>query len=125
MSRILFVEDDDNNIYLMRTRLSRMGHEVLVARDGADGVAQARASRPDLVLMDLSLPVLDGFEATRQLKAEPETAGIPVIVLSAHAMPGFRTQALEAGADDYQTKPVRMEELTGKIEKALAGQRPL
>ena len=120
MSRILFVEDDDNNVYLVRTRLSRMGHEVVVARDGAEGLAQARALMPDLVIMDLSLPGIDGWEATRRLKSAPETAGIPIIVLSAHAMPGVEAQALEAGADDYQAKPVRMAELTSKIEKALA-----
>ena len=120
MSRILVVEDDDNNAFMISTRLRRLGHEVVVAKDGKDGVTQARAAKPDLVLMDLSLPVLDGWEATRQLKSAPDTAGIPVIVLSAHAMPGDRERALDSGADDFETKPVRMEELSRKIEKALA-----
>lgn len=120
MSRILFVEDDDNNIYLVSTRLRRLGHDVVVARDGLEGLAQARELKPDLVLMDLSLPGLDGWEATRRLKTSPETAGIPIIVLSAHAMPEVRTQALDAGADAFETKPVRMTELTRKIKAILA-----
>jgi two-component system, cell cycle response regulator DivK len=119
VSKILIVEDDDNNVFVMRTRLSRMGHEVAVAENGEDGVAQARAVRPDLILMDLSLPVMDGWEAMRQLKSAPETAAIPIIVLSAHAMPGVKERALDLGADDFETKPVRMEKLTVKIEKAL------
>ncbi len=121
MSQVLIVEDDDNNVFVMRTRLRRMGHEVTVARNGEEGVAQARALKPDLVLMDLSLPVLDGWEATRLLKSAPETAAIPIIVLSAHAMPGVKERALEVGADEFETKPVRMAELTRKIEMALAG----
>ncbi len=122
MSKILIVEDDDNNVFMMRTRLNRMGHAVAVAVNGEECVAQVGTVRPDLILMDLSLPVMDGWEAMRQLKAAPETAAIPIIVLSAHAMPGVRERVLEIGADDFETKPVRMAELTGKIEKALARQ---
>ena len=121
MSKILIVEDDDNSIFVIRTRVSRMGHEVAIARNGEDGIAQARAFKPDLILMDLSLPVMDGWEATRRLKSAPDTAAIPIIVLSAHAMPGIKEQALENGADDFETKPVRMVELALKIEKALIG----
>ncbi len=121
MSKILIVEDDDNNIYVLRTRLSRQGHEVAVARDGKEGVAQARALAPELILMDLSLPVMDGWEATRILKSAPETAAIPIIMLSAHAMPGVRERALEFGAEDFETKPLRMAELNAKIERVLSG----
>ena len=119
MSRILLVEDDDNNAYVVSTRLGRLGYEVVVARDGEAGLAQARSLRPDLVIMDLSLPVLDGWEAMRRLRAEPETAAIPIMVLSAHAMPEERRHALEAGADDFETKPVRIAELARKIETLL------
>jgi CheY-like chemotaxis protein len=119
VNKILIVEDDDNNVFVMRTRLSRMGHEIAVAENGEEAIAQARAFRPDLILMDLSLPVMDGWEAMRHLKSTPETAAIPIIVLSAHAMPGVRERALDLGADDFETKPVRMAKLTAKIEKAL------
>jgi CheY-like chemotaxis protein len=115
MARILYVEDNEDNVYMLVGRLTRQGHEVSVAPDGACGVAMARSERPDLVLMDLSLPVLDGWEATRRLKAAPETAGIPIIALSAHAMPGDRERALAAGCDDYDTKPVELPRLLNKI----------
>lgn len=121
MSKILIVEDDDNNIFVLQTRLKRLGHEVAVARDGEDGVAQARALAPDLILMDISLPAMDGWEATRTLKAASETAAIPIIMLSAHAMPGVRERALELGAEDFETKPLRMAELNLKIERILSG----
>ena len=117
--KILYVEDNDDNVYVARTRLTRAGYTVLVAVDGAQGVAMAAAARPDLILMDLSLPVVDGWEATRRIKAMPETAGIPVIALSAHAMAGDREKGLAAGCDDYDTKPIDMARLLGKIRALL------
>ena len=116
---ILYVEDNDDNIYMLRNRLTRQGFDVLVARDGASGVDMARSERPDLVLMDLGLPVLDGWEAARRLKADPATCRIPVIALSAHAMAGDRVQALEAGCDDYDVKPVEWPRLLTKIRALL------
>ncbi len=120
MTKILYVEDNADNVYMLTRRLQRKGYEVLVAGDGAEGVAMAKAETPALVLMDLSLPVLDGWEATRQLKAAPETRAIPVIALTAHAMAGDREKALAAGCDDFDTKPVDMARLLGKIEALLA-----
>ena len=117
--KILYVEDNDDNVYVVKTRLTRAGYTVLVAVDGQQGVDMALAQRPDLILMDLSLPVLDGWEATRRLKASAETTSIPVIALSAHAMAGDREKALAAGCDDYDTKPVDFARLLGKIEKHL------
>jgi len=119
LSKILIVEDDDNNVFVIQTRLGRMGHNIEVAKNGEEGVALARSLGPDLILMDLSLPVMDGWEAMRLLKSTPETAGIPIIVLSAHAMTGVKERALEYGADDFETKPIRMASLAEKIEKAL------
>ena len=118
--KILYVEDNDDNVYVVKNRLTRGGHTVLVAVDGEQGVAIAAAERPDLILMDLSLPVLDGWEATRRLKAAPETKDIPVIALSAHAMAGDREKALSAGCDDYDTKPVDFSRLRAKIEALTA-----
>jgi CheY-like chemotaxis protein len=120
--KILYVEDNDDNVFVLKNRLERAGHTVLVARDGAQGLAAARAELPDLVIMDLSLPVLDGWEATRQLKAAPETGHIPVLALSAHAMTGDREKALAAGCNDFDTKPVDFVRLQGKID-ALVGRR--
>jgi CheY-like chemotaxis protein len=120
MARILYVEDNDDNVYVVQQRLGRAGHTVLVARDGAEGIAMAAAEKPDLVLMDLSMPGLDGWEATRRLKAAPETRAIPVIALSSHAMAGDREKALAAGCDDYDTKPVDIARLRGKIDALLA-----
>jgi CheY-like chemotaxis protein len=120
MARILYVEDNDDNVYVVQQRLGRAGHTVLVARDGAEGIAMAAAEQPDLVLMDLSMPGLDGWEATRRLKAAPETRAIPVIALSSHAMAGDREKALAAGCDDYDTKPVDIARLRGKIDALLA-----
>jgi CheY-like chemotaxis protein len=117
--RILYVEDNDDNVYMLRGRLERQGVEVLVARDGLAGVEAGRAQRPDLILMDLGLPVLDGWEAARRLKADPSTSVIPIIALSAHAMAGDRAQALESGCDDYDTKPVEIARLLEKIERLL------
>ena len=114
--RILYVEDNDDNVAMLEARLQLSGHIVLVARDGAEALALAQAERPDLIIMDLSLPGIDGWEATRRLKADPATRAIPVIALSAHAMAGDREEALAAGCDDYDTKPVDYARLRAKIE---------
>jgi two-component system, cell cycle response regulator DivK len=119
MTRVLYVEDNEDNVYMLKRRLERAGFEVLVASDGAAGIAMARDERPDLILMDLSLPVLDGWEATRRLKSSEETRAIPVIALSAHAMPGDREKALDAGCDDYDSKPVKLPGLLAKIRALL------
>jgi CheY-like chemotaxis protein len=121
--RILYVEDNDDNIYMLKMRLERRGIDVLVSRDGLAGVATAKLARPDLILMDLGLPIVDGWEAARRLKADPATTAIPIIALSAHAMAGDRSQALEAGCDDYDTKPVEWSRLWAKIQ-ALAPREP-
>ena len=117
--RLLYVEDNDDNVYMLRRRLARRGFDVLVATDGEAGVAAAREQHPDLVLMDMSLPEMDGWEATRRLKADAATQDIPVIGLSSHAMVGDRERAIEAGCDDYDTKPVDIDRLLGKIHGAL------
>jgi CheY-like chemotaxis protein len=114
--KILYVEDNEDNVYVLKSRLTRAGHTVLVASDGAQGVTMAAAEQPNLILMDLSLPVLDGWEATRRIKAAPETRHIPVIALTAHAMAGDREKAIAAGCDDFDTKPVEMSRLLDKIE---------
>ena len=113
--KILYVEDNDDNVYMLKNRLSRAGFAVIIATDGPQGVAMATAELPDLILMDLSLPGLDGAEATRQIKANPATASIPVIALTANAMAGDREKALAAGCDDFDTKPVDMPRLLEKI----------
>ena len=123
MSKILVVEDNEMNRDMLTRRLERRGYEVAVAVDGGQGLALARSGAPDLILMDMSLPVLDGWEATRQLKAAPETRAIPIIALTAHAMSGDRDRALEAGCDDYDTKPVELPRLVEKIQ-ALLTPRP-
>jgi two-component system cell cycle response regulator DivK len=117
--KILYVEDNDDNIYMLKSRLTRAGHTVIIANDGAQGVAMAASERPDLVLMDLSLPVLDGWEASRRIKGASETSGIPIIALTAHAMPGDQEKALAAGCDDFDTKPVDLGRLLGKIRALL------
>jgi CheY-like chemotaxis protein len=114
--KILYVEDNEDNVYVLKNRLTRLGHDVLIAPDGAKGIEMAVAERPDLIIMDLSLPVLDGWEATRRLKASDDTRDIPVIALSAHAMSGDREKALEAGCNDFDTKPVDFPRLRGKIQ---------
>ncbi len=124
MTKILYVEDNDDNVYMLRGRLTRAGFEVAVATDGEQGVAMAAAAAPDLILMDLSLPVLDGWEATRRLKGAPATRPIPIIALSAHAMEGDRAKAIAAGCDDYDTKPVDFPRLLGKIRTLLAKEPP-
>jgi len=118
--RVLYVEDNDDNIYMLRNRLIRKGFTVLIATDGAQGVAMATIEQPELILMDLSLPVLDGWEATRRIKAADATKHIPVIALTAHAMAGDREKALQAGCDDFDTKPVEIGRLLGKIQAILA-----
>ncbi len=120
MAKILVVEDNEMNRDMLSRRLMRKGYEVIIALDGEEGVVKAQAEAPDLILMDMSLPVLDGWEATRRLKAAPETHAIPIIALTAHAMAGDREQALAAGCDDYDSKPIEFQQLLGKIEALLA-----
>ena len=117
--KILLVEDNELNRDMLSRRLERRGYEVLVAVDGSEAVAAATRERPDLILMDISLPVMDGCEAMRQIRGTPETSAIPIIALTAHAMPGDRDEALAAGADDYDTKPVELPRLLQKIEGLL------
>jgi CheY-like chemotaxis protein len=119
MARILLVEDNEMNRDMLSRRLARRGFEVLLAEDGEQAIAVAGREPLDLILMDLSLPVLDGWEATRRLKRAEATAGVPVLALTAHAMSTDRDRALEAGCDDYDTKPVDMPRLLGKIERLL------
>jgi two-component system cell cycle response regulator DivK len=118
--RIVYVEDDSDNVYVLTRRLGRRGYDVTVASDGAAGIETVRTLKPALVLMDMSLPVMDGWEATRQLKADPATRGIPVIGLSSHAMVGDREAALAAGCDDYETKPIEIDRLLAKMQELLA-----
>ncbi len=121
MPKILLVEDNEMNRDMLSRRLARKGYDVVMATDGAEGVERARSDAPDLILMDMSLPVIDGWEATRRLKADAELAGIPVIALTAHAMAGDREKAIEAGCDEYDTKPIELPRLLGKIEALLGG----
>lgn len=117
--KVLYVEDNDDNVYMLTRRLIRAGFNVAVAVDGAVAVTMAASEKPDIILMDLSLPVLDGWEATRRIKAAPETWHIPVIALTAHAMSGDRETALAAGCDDFDTKPVNLPRLLDKIRALL------
>jgi two-component system, cell cycle response regulator DivK len=119
MPRLLYVEDNEMNRDMLSRRLQRRGFEVLIAADGEQGVAMAAAEKPNLILMDMSLPVLDGWEATRRLKTAPDTRRIPIIGLTAHAMATDRDKCLEAGCDDYDTKPVELGRLLDKIERLL------
>jgi CheY-like chemotaxis protein len=119
MAKILLVEDNEMNRDMLSRRLERKGYEVSIAVDGKQGVEMAQASAPDLILMDMSLPVLDGWEATRQLKGADATRSIPVIALTAHAMSGDRERALAAGCDDYDTKPIELPRLLEKIASML------
>ncbi|MFQ5757364.1 MAG: response regulator [Acidiferrobacterales bacterium] len=121
MTKILLVEDNEMNRDMLSRRLARKGYEVVIAVDGEQGMAMARSEAPDLILMDMSLPVVDGWEATRQLKSAPETQSIPVIALTAHAMAGDREKAVEAGCNDYDTKPIELPRLLEKIEVLLGG----
>ena len=120
MAKILLVEDNEMNRDMLARRLERRGYQVVIAIDGAQGVWLAQAEEPDLILMDMSLPVLDGWEATRRLRALPVTQAIPIIALTAHAMAGDREQALQAGCDDYDSKPIEFARLLGKIQALLA-----
>ena len=113
--KILYVEDNDDNVYMLKNRLLRAGFSVVVATDGAQGIAMATSEQPDLILMDLTLPDIDGKEATRRIKADPATKCIPVIALTAHAMASDKEKALAAGCDDFETKPVEMPRLLEKI----------
>ena len=121
MPRLLLVEDNEESRDALSRHLRRKGFEVLVAPDGQQGLEAAESGSPDLILMDMSLPVLDGWEATRQLKADPRTRHIPVIALTAHAMAGDREKALAAGCDEYDTKPVEFTRLLGQIQGLLGG----
>jgi two-component system cell cycle response regulator DivK len=121
MAKILLVEDNDMNRDMLSRRLVRNGYEVCLAMDGQQGADMALSERPDLILMDMSLPVIDGWEATRRIKANDATRGIPVIALTAHAMAGDRDRAMQVGCEDYDTKPVELSRLLGKIEALLAG----
>ncbi len=121
MAKILLVEDNEMNRDMLSRRLERRGYQVVIAVDGAEGVRMAQAEVPALILMDMSLPVLDGWEATRQIKAAPETGAIPIIALTAHAMSGDREKAIEAGCDDFDTKPVDLPRLLAKIDALLGG----
>jgi CheY-like chemotaxis protein len=120
MRKILLVEDNEMNRDMLSRRLVRSGYEVIMAEDGERGVAMATSDRPDLILMDMSLPEIDGWEATRRIKATPELRKIPIIALTAHAMATDRNKALEAGCDDYDTKPIELQRLLGKIETLLS-----
>ncbi len=121
MAKILLVEDNAMNRDMLSRRLARKGYEVVIAIDGQQGIEMARSETPDLILMDMSLPVVDGWEATRQLKSAPETQSIPVIALTAHAMAGDREKAVEAGCNDYDIKPIELPRLLEKIEALLGG----
>jgi two-component system cell cycle response regulator DivK len=119
MAKILIVEDNEMNRDMLSRRLIRRGYEIVMAVDGEEGITAAKAENPDLILMDMSLPVIDGWEATRRLKAEPNTRRIPVIGLTAHAMAGDKQKVIDAGCDDYDTKPVELLRLLQKIEALL------
>ncbi len=123
MPKILYVEDNEDNVYMLRRRLAKLDFEMIVADDGAKGVAAAEREKPALILMDLSLPVLSGWDAARQLKSSEATRGIPIIALSAHALDGERDRALAAGCDDFETKPVDLPRLLEKIQRLLGGAR--
>jgi len=119
MTKVLLVEDNEMNRDMLGRRLQRKGYEVCIAVDGAEGIAMAQTEVPDIILMDMSLPVVDGWEATRRLKADPNIKAIPIIALTAHAMSGDREQAIAAGCDDYDTKPIEFTRLLEKIEALL------
>jgi two-component system cell cycle response regulator DivK len=123
MPRVLLVEDNEMNMDMLSRRLQRKGYEVIPAADGAQGIAIAQTEKPDLILMDMSLPVISGWDATRSLKASPDTQSIPVIALTAHAQSSDREQALQAGCDDFETKPIELPSLLQKIE-LLLGKTP-
>jgi len=118
MTKILYVEDNEDNVYMLKMRLELIeGFEIAVATDGAEAISAVTANSPDIILMDLNVPVINGWEATRRLKADPKTAGIPVIALSAHAMAGDRERALAAGCDDFDSKPIDFDRLLNKMKR--------
>jgi CheY-like chemotaxis protein len=120
VTRVLYVEDNEDNVYLLKMRLELIeGYDITVAKDGADALAQVDADAPDLILMDLNMPGIDGWEATRRLEADPKTKGIPVIALTAHAMAGDREKALAAGCEDFDTKPIDFDRLIDKMKRLL------
>lgn len=119
MARILLVEDNEMNLDMLSRRLEKRGHDVLIATDGAEGVSVTREQQPDLILMDMSLPVMDGWQATREIKADPTVKHIPIIALTAHAIAGDREKCLAAGCDEYESKPVKFPQLLAKIEALL------
>jgi len=121
VTKILYIEDNDDNVYMLKMRLELLdGYEVLAAEDGEKGCEMAASERPDLILMDLEMPVIDGWEATRRLKGNPQTRDIPIIALSAHALAGAREKALAAGCDEFDTKPIEFDRLLGTIQRLLA-----
>ena len=121
MTKILYIEDNDDNVYMLKMRLELLdGYEVLAAEDGEKGCEMAASEQPDLILMDLEMPVIDGWEATRRLKGNPQTRDIPIIALSAHALAGAREKALAAGCDEFDTKPIEFDRLVGTIQRLLA-----
>jgi len=124
MAKILLVEDNEMNRDMLSRRLGRKGYQVVIATDGEQGVALAESEVPDLILLDLSLPGIDGWEAARRIRGVAATASVPIIALTAHAMSGDREKALEAGCDDYDTKPVELIRLLGKIEALLESRKP-
>ncbi|MGH6929114.1 MAG: response regulator [Dongiaceae bacterium] len=124
MTKILLVEDNEMNRDMLSRRLARKGYEVIMACDGRQAIEMAASESPDLILMDMSLPVIDGWEATRQVKAAPATRSIPIIALTAHAMAGDREKAIEAGCDDYDTKPIELPRLLDKITSLLEQRQP-
>ena len=119
MAKVLLVEDNEMNRDMLSRRLARKGYEVVIAVDGRVGVDMASSERPDIILMDMNLPIIDGWDATRRIKASPDTQAIPIIALTAHAMTGDSDKAMEAGCDDYDTKPVELPRLLEKIERLL------
>ena len=122
MIKILYIEDNDDNVYMLKMRLELLdGYEVLAAEDGEKGCELAASERPDLILMDLEMPVIDGWEATRRLKSNPQTRDIPIIALSAHALAGAREKALAAGCDEFDTKPIEFDRLVATIQRLLTG----
>jgi CheY-like chemotaxis protein len=121
MTKVLYVEDNDDNVYMLKMRLELLGEfEVVVAEDGEKGCAMAAAERPDLILMDLEMPVVDGWEATRRLKGDPKTRAIPIVGLSAHALASERERAMAAGCDEFDTKPVEFDRLVATVRRLLA-----
>ena len=124
MTKVLYVEDNDDNVYMLKMRLELLGDfEVVSAEDGDKGCAMALSERPDIILMDLEMPVVDGWEATRRLKNDPQTRDIPIIALSAHALAGERDKALAAGADEFDTKPIEFERLVATLHRLLAARK--